>query len=158
MSRDLSLDLSGSNNVDSEELIAYEIGYRLQPVDRIYFDFAGFYNVYDNLVTTKAGLIDIRQVGLGLITQNAQFDNNADGETYGLELSTTCVVSENWQISASYSLLRMQLDIRGFTQLPALTVEQGNSARILIYPEILNLMFAKENKNFHRVKGSLFRL
>lgn len=33
----------------SEELIAYELGYRAQPSERFSWDVALFYNVYENL-------------------------------------------------------------------------------------------------------------
>lgn len=38
-------------NVDSEDLIAYEIGYRTKPLESLWFDIALFYNIYENLIT-----------------------------------------------------------------------------------------------------------
>ena len=39
----------------SEELIAYELGYRYYPSTRFSVDLASFFNVYDNLRTCEMG-------------------------------------------------------------------------------------------------------
>lgn len=38
-----------NTNLDSEEVLAYELGYRAQATDKLSVDIALFYNVYDNL-------------------------------------------------------------------------------------------------------------
>ena len=45
----------GDNGFDSESLIAYELGYRIQPNGNFSLDVAAFYNDYDKLSTSKAG-------------------------------------------------------------------------------------------------------
>ncbi|MBC2694706.1 MAG: TonB-dependent receptor [Desulfobacteraceae bacterium] len=47
--------LFGNNDFESEELIAYELGYRVQPMDRFSLDIVAFFNDYDNLRTYEQG-------------------------------------------------------------------------------------------------------
>lgn len=42
--------LFGSDNLVAESLIAYELGYRIEPTRQLSIDVATFYNVYDDLV------------------------------------------------------------------------------------------------------------
>ncbi|HJT81348.1 MAG TPA: TonB-dependent receptor, partial [Chthoniobacterales bacterium] len=44
-----TLTIFGNPAIDSEELIAYEIGYRCQPFYQLTFDLSAFYNDYDKL-------------------------------------------------------------------------------------------------------------
>src|SRR6185436_11189655 len=45
----------GSRDMDSKELLAFELGYRLQPHDRVTLDFATFYNIYDRQRSIEQG-------------------------------------------------------------------------------------------------------
>ena len=45
------LALAGNRGFDSEELIAFELGYRGEPTDHTGLDIAVFYNLYDDLRT-----------------------------------------------------------------------------------------------------------
>jgi iron complex outermembrane receptor protein len=91
------LDILGNPNYHSEKLIAYEIGYRVQPIDRASFDLALFYNDYEDLRTVE-GLPPV------VLPQN-----NMRGETYGAEISANLTVTKEWRLSASYTALKMQL-------------------------------------------------
>jgi len=89
--------LIGSRDVVSEEVLAYEVGYRGQPVERFSWDVALFYNVYDDLVTTSPAF------------PNLLYTNDMGGETYGVELFSHLEVTPCWRLSASYTFLRMHL-------------------------------------------------
>lgn len=45
----------GDENFRSEELLAFEAGYRVRPHDRVSFDLAGFFNLYDDLRSVEPG-------------------------------------------------------------------------------------------------------
>ena len=47
--------IDGNWDLESEELIAYEMGYRAQVTDRVAFDVATFYNVYERLIGYEYG-------------------------------------------------------------------------------------------------------
>ncbi|MHC4743207.1 MAG: TonB-dependent receptor plug domain-containing protein, partial [Planctomycetota bacterium] len=46
-----SVEAFGDDGVESEKVIAYEAGYRVNPADKLFLDFTGFFNRYDNLRT-----------------------------------------------------------------------------------------------------------
>ena len=102
------LRIVADEGFDSEELTAYEVGYRIQPFDRLSLDFATFYNIYNNLQTAE-------------FFQTLEFDfggppsfhprNNMDGETYGVEATAQWQVSDWCQIHSFYTLFDMQLHV-----------------------------------------------
>jgi iron complex outermembrane receptor protein len=101
-----SLEVFGNRDIDSEDVIAYELGYRTRATDKLSFDIAGFVNVYDDLVSSESRP-PISEPGLTILPR--VFENNLDGETYGVEASTTYFAAKNWRLSAGYAFLQMQL-------------------------------------------------
>jgi iron complex outermembrane receptor protein len=98
------LFLQGNRLVESEDLMAYEIGYRAQPMDCLSWDIALFYNDYEDLTS-------YRQIGApGGIPTDIPFliDNIAHAETCGVELSCQCTMTERWRLNAWYSFLEIQ--------------------------------------------------
>lgn len=100
--------VSGSGNPDlqSEELIAYEVGYRLQVARQWSGDVSAFYNKYDELILPVAGLPVFAPAPppphLVIPSTN---ENSAGGHTYGVEVSTRWDVTADWHLMASYSWL-----------------------------------------------------
>jgi iron complex outermembrane recepter protein len=114
----------GSPTYRSEELIAYEAGYRVQPLDTLSFDVALFFNDYDNLRSLEPTVPDTS-------AHTSFFSaNELRGESYGLEVASTWHPTRTWRIHGSYSLLRMHLRRAPGSQDP-LTVEEveGSSPR-----------------------------
>jgi iron complex outermembrane receptor protein len=100
------VSLFGNPNVGSEELLAYELGYRIEPTKRLSFDLSAFYNQYDHLLrfVTNSSFVQ------GPVTVFPQtIMNSGSAETYGAELSAQWKVLDNWRLSASYSLLEAHL-------------------------------------------------
>jgi iron complex outermembrane receptor protein len=99
--------LSGNRAFESEELTAYELGYRASPHERWALDLTAFYNVYDHLRT-----IEPRPppppppVVIPFSVDNLMF-----GETYGAEAEVHWQAARWWRWSASYSYLQMQLHL-----------------------------------------------
>lgn len=119
---------SGNPNFDSEELIAYELGYRAMLHPKLSFDLAAFYNNYDRLYNVVQLPVDVR------FTPTAQpylalpvTDNNAlYGESYGGELTATWQPLDNWRLRANYTFLQINLHTRG--GIPSFTEEsEGDS-------------------------------
>jgi iron complex outermembrane receptor protein len=102
--------LSGNENTRSEELMAYEAGYRYQSNRRFWFDVASFYNVYNHLSTVEPGLqfVDTESFPPRLVVP-LDFGNRMRGETYGAEVAVNYDVNPAWSVRGSYSLLRMRL-------------------------------------------------
>jgi iron complex outermembrane receptor protein len=104
----------GQQNFRSEELIAYEAGYRFQPKKWLSVDAAAFYNVYDRLRSIEAvspGEIETSppspHILVPLVAGNELF-----GETYGVELAVTAQATDWWRLYGSYTYLQMQLHTR----------------------------------------------
>ena len=108
------ISLFGDHDFDSENLIAYEIGYRLQPTDTLSLDIAGFYNVYDNLRTLEPGLPFIERTPTPLhLLIPANANNKMDGETYGIELAADWQVFDWLSLKGTYTYFEMKLHTDG---------------------------------------------
>jgi iron complex outermembrane recepter protein len=100
---------TGNLRLDSEELTSYEIGYRVQPFDRLSLDVSAYYNNYDRLIGLQA-LTPF--TGLSPVPHEVipfQFFNNMKGQAYGGEIAATWKVTDNLTLIGSYSLLELQL-------------------------------------------------
>jgi iron complex outermembrane receptor protein len=102
----IRINAQGSHDFKSEELLAFEVGYRIIPFDSLSLDFTAFYNIYDGVVGSGLGLPSFQgtyiNIPLTLI-------NDLDGETYGFELAALWRSTEWWIWHASYSYLKTQI-------------------------------------------------
>ena len=90
--------LAGGTNFDSEKLIAYELGYRMKPLDRLSCSVSAFYNFYDDLRS-----IDVLSSGQFVL------GNHFRGETWGAEASVNYEATTWWRLRAGYDFLHKQL-------------------------------------------------
>ena len=95
--------LAGDEDFVSETVIAYEVGYRAQLGPRVLVSVSAFYNEYDELRSVSATPGTIIPL---------YFDNNLEGETYGIELTGTYEVVEGWRLHAGYTLLREDIRVK----------------------------------------------
>ena len=100
----------GSPNVLSEELVAYELGYRAQANPRFFWDLAGFYDVYNRLWVANAG-IPFSELDPPPPHTVIPFyaGSNAYGNSYGFELSANWHPCDWWRVVAGYSYLQFHL-------------------------------------------------
>ncbi len=89
-----------STKLKSDALVAYELGYRAQPVEWFSWDVAAFYNVYDHLPLQKLTQSQVMPLFYEWSTTNGM-----SAESVGTELSGTVEMTDEWKISASYSYL-----------------------------------------------------
>ncbi|HTE11461.1 MAG TPA: TonB-dependent receptor, partial [Chitinophagaceae bacterium] len=101
--QDLPL-IGGSKSFVSEDLIAYELGWRWQPLKNLSTSLAGFYNVYDNIRSAEPGPLPFNIP----IT----FANGVKGQTYGIELSATCQLTDWWKLRGGYTFLKKDLSVK----------------------------------------------
>jgi iron complex outermembrane receptor protein len=93
-----------------ETVIAYEAGYRVEPVERLSLDFATFYNVYDQLLNYEVGPVVFESTPPPphlLLPLN--FTNSLSGETYGAETALVWRVTDAWRLTASHTWLRLRM-------------------------------------------------
>ena len=101
----------GSNQFQSEDLLAYEVGYRVQVSNNVSADIATFYNNYTHLRSAEpwAPFVQTDPAPLHLVVPFVA-SNKMHGGTYGAELFTEYKVIPRWKLAGSYSYL--QMDIR----------------------------------------------
>ena len=95
--------LNGNTHLKAEDLIAYELGYRVQPFDWLSVDIDAYYNDYNNLIESFV------PAGSFLPT----FEQFQKAQTYGIEPSFTAQVQPWWKLTGSYSLLEFHTDNSG---------------------------------------------
>ncbi len=91
----------GNENIESEKLLAYEIGYRWQTLAHLSIDGTLFYNDYDDILTYRA-------VTPSPVT-DIIYDNELTASSKGFELSVDWRVREWWKIQANYSALAVSV-------------------------------------------------
>ncbi len=89
----------GNQNAESENLVAYEAGYRIKPTSKTLFDVAVFYNDYSKLRTYE-------NIGGEPVASNLGY-----GESYGGEISGKWQVNDSWRLEASYDFLKTELHV-----------------------------------------------
>lgn len=94
----------GNANIKSEILWAYEVGYRIQPTDRVSLDVAAFYHQEDQLQTWSPGITQFIP-GSPLGVAGLQWGNYLSGHSYGTELSVQVSPLNSWHLTGGYSLL-----------------------------------------------------
>jgi iron complex outermembrane receptor protein len=95
--------LAGGPDFQSERLIAYEAGYRTQPVANATLSVSVFYNVYDDLRTAEAANPGIFPLVLS---------NQMEGRTYGVETWGGYDVRSWWRLSAGFTALHKDLHLK----------------------------------------------
>ncbi len=119
---------TGQDDFDSEELYAFEAGYRFMPFEHLSFDIAAFYNSYD----------DLRSVGFGSAflegTQNPHIvlplnaENKLEAETWGVEVAADWQALKWLRLQAAYTFLEMSLSKdEGSTDPYNATVIEGSN-------------------------------
>jgi len=117
----------GRTSFESEDLLAYELGFRLRPHERVFVDVAGYYNDYENLGTidetteppfcsnTRTPVVTPGDIatclgGGGFLKQAVVFDNEAKAQAYGVEVATRYQALDWWSLNANYTWMTQDID------------------------------------------------
>lgn len=95
--------LAGGPRFEDEKLIAYEIGYRAQPLPRLSFSLSTYYNDYDDLRSLELSSTGGLPITIG---------NTMEGQTYGIETWGTYTVTDWWRVSAGVNLQEQDLSFK----------------------------------------------
>jgi iron complex outermembrane receptor protein len=98
----------GTDDFESEKLMAYEIGYRVQPLEKLSLDLAAFYNDYNDLRSMQ--IVSLPAPPVTPLT--TLLGNDLYGHTKGGEISATWKMTDWWQLRPSYTYLHMNLYAR----------------------------------------------
>ena len=117
----------GNTNTTSEDLVAYEIGYRQLFHDEFSFDITGFFNDYNKLSSNMLGSPTLKSDPvMGNYIYYPLISGNANGgETHGVELATTWLATSRVKLNANYTIFYSHLNIIG----PTLVTQQDTAPR-----------------------------
>jgi iron complex outermembrane receptor protein len=120
----------GNPNLLSEEMIAYEIGYRASPTERFSYDIALFVNNYQDVHTSEPGVPFLVLDPVPHLVLPLSPGNNLAGDTYGAEIAASWKPTDWWQLNCGYTLLQMHLHLQpGSLDVLGATVTNGQSPR-----------------------------
>lgn len=105
----VSVYLNGDRDFDSEDLTAYELGYRVGASADFTVDLATFYNDYANKRTFAQGEAEQRSDPVPHIYIPLAFDNLQDAQAYGAELSVRWAVGPALRLRAAYAYWRLDV-------------------------------------------------
>jgi iron complex outermembrane receptor protein len=109
--------IEGSRDFESEELLAYELGYRIQPDPELLFDLVGFYNVYDHLRSQEPPPDAPAPIVLL---------NKLDAETWGAELRMNAQPRPGFRLQAAYTRLEKRFSLDPGSRDPLGGLAEGN--------------------------------
>src|SRR6266850_2439978 len=120
----------GSHQFQSEDLLAYELGYRVQATSSLSADIATFYNNYSNLRTAEPGapFLEGSPVPTDIVVPFVA-GNKMGGGTYGVELFADWRVVPKWRLVGSYSYLQMNIRKNANSLDPTNDSPNGSSPR-----------------------------
>jgi iron complex outermembrane receptor protein len=105
------LDLN--HDFDSEKLLAFEVGYRVRPHEKLAMSVATYFNSYDDLRS-------VNQIATNVVI----LDNHFKGETWGVELAGDFKAADWWRLRAGYDYFHKHLSPTHPDAAP--TVREGN--------------------------------
>ncbi len=118
----------------SEQLLAYELGWRSQPLNELSLSVATFFNDYDDLRSAVPGPPPFNLP----IT----FQNGVRGESYGVELAAMYGVSEDWRLHAGYTFLKKHLAVKpGNVDLNGASAESNDAEQQVVLQSLLTLPY-----------------
>ncbi len=110
--------IQGSRDFESEEVLAYEAGYRILPRQGVSLDLAAFYNVYDRLRSQEPP------------ASGAPFPitlaNHLNARTYGAELQLNVQAAPGWRLFGAYTWFHKRLSFDPESRDPTGGVQEGN--------------------------------
>lgn len=120
----------GSPQFNSEDLLAYELGYRVQATSNLSLDIATFYNNYSNLRSAEPGTPSVEGSPVPTdILVPLVAENKMGGGTYGVELFADWKVLPKWRMTGSYSYLQMDIRKNSDSLDPTADNPDGSSPR-----------------------------
>lgn len=96
--------IQGGSGFESEELLAFELGYRVMPFSHLALSVTGFYHDYDRIRSLEP--VDPPN------PFPAKVANGLEGETYGVEFAADLKVSDVWRLRAGYTHLQVDITAR----------------------------------------------
>ncbi len=102
----LNVTLNGNPAYKAEQLLSYELGYRVAITPKASLDITAFYNDYHTLRSSNTGApsYDNGQIEIPIV-----FNNRSYGHTYGVEVAQVWQMLDWWRWDLSYGFLDTKL-------------------------------------------------
>ncbi len=102
--------LFGSRDIESEELLAVEIGYRSQVTSRLFLDLTTFHFHYDN-ITSQESEAPFFETAFPPphLTLPMRYDDKLDARSCGFEAAVRWQVRDHWRIHGTLSWLELDV-------------------------------------------------
>lgn len=111
-------EVIGNRDLESENLLAYEIGSRMQLSPAIFADLATFYNTHDDIFGQEPGLPYLGEfpgsTDPALIVP-LNFSNTLEGKSYGAELALQWKAINWLSLTTTYTYFNIDIDLNGGT-------------------------------------------
>lgn len=118
----------GDRSGVSEELLAYEFGYRVVPLPQLSFDLATFYNVYEDLRSLEYSGTPPADPPVPVATYYVE--NKLKGCSWGAELASDWQMLDWWRWRGAYTYLQVDLEAAdGGTDLNTVNLLEGNAPK-----------------------------
>lgn len=124
-----------NENFKSEDLTAYELGYRNQITSSLSVDLSTFYNDYQHLstITIQTPVPVNNNIDPPHLLIPVIFSNNMKGTSTGFESATNWNISKDLKVIATYTYLHMSLDALDPTQEGAEKIYPQHQAGIKLF-------------------------
>jgi iron complex outermembrane receptor protein len=124
----------GSRQFKSEDLLAYEIGYRVQATNSFSADIAAFYNNYTNLRTAEPGtpFPEGSPTPTDVVVPFVAY-NRMSGGTWGVEPYVDWKALPKWRLFGSYSYLQMNIHKNSDSSDPTMDLPNGTNPEHQFY-------------------------
>jgi iron complex outermembrane recepter protein len=103
--------IEGERHLDTEELVAWEIGYRAHPGTAVSLDLSIFHNEYEHVIASCRGDLVFASTPVPHLEQHFRVCNAGTAEGTGLEAALSWAPSARWRWSLAYSYLDFATDI-----------------------------------------------
>lgn len=104
------LSIFGDSDFKSEELLAYELGFRKQFKETLFFDATVFYHKYDNLADTDFSVYFESDPAPAHTVMSSVYNNAMEGNAKGLEFNIKWQPAARWRLMFSETILKLDLD------------------------------------------------
>jgi iron complex outermembrane receptor protein len=104
------------DDLHSEQMMAYELGYRVKPMPKLSIDIAGFWNHYEGLRSYETGAPILNGFPPTSVVVPQNPINGIDANTYGVETGVNVNVTDDLRLAGSYSLVRIDAYLRDNSQ------------------------------------------
>jgi iron complex outermembrane receptor protein len=110
------LTLFGNPQVDNEESVDYEMGYRTMVSQQLSIDFAAYYNHYSHQETSEPSTPLLVNTPSPHLVLPLIYENLMHGETHGVEIAANWKATDRWTLSPGYAFEQIHMHLAPTSQ------------------------------------------